>query len=401
MTRAAVVATAWAALCLSCIAHPDAALGQSTPVPGNRAAAIAASSESRIPSAADLPELKCHLHRREPVLDFEFRFYAPFWIEIPLRRLHGGGQRLSTTAIVRPVSVEGAEAVRIEDTYELAKAVPKGIGGNAELNGAFALGEGRYEIDWKIEDEAGRSCELSWRLEAKLSKRHRHVNLSVKPGEVTQAGVYLFRPERPARTSGSGLRIKLLMNLDIRTRRRSRVQLWRYAPMISGLRVMSRHEDLSEFGVVAFSLEDQRVLHRQGLSRRIDFPELGDAIESLNPATVEFNTLRKGSDLAFLDTLLADELSDTEQVDAIVFVGADDRFGKRVSPETLEQIRARGIPVFHFNSTYYLWRGAIGNAVRSLGGKEYKVRQPHELARAVEELVGEILACRPEQRSGL
>jgi hypothetical protein len=116
---------------------------------------------------------------------------------------------------------------------------------------------------------------------------------------------------------------------------------------------------------------------------------------------VEFNTLRKGSDLAFLDTLLADELSDTEQVDAIVFVGADDRFGKRLSPETLEQIRARGIPVFHFNSTYYLWRGAIGNAVRSLGGKEYKVRQPHELARAVEELVGEILARRPGQRSGL
>jgi hypothetical protein len=393
MTRPA----AWAALCLSLIATPGGAQGQSRSGPGDRDAATAADSErSRARSAAELPELKCRLHRRKPVLDFEFRFYAPFRVELPLRRLHGGGQRLSTTAVIHPLSVEGAEAVRIEDAYVLGKAVPEGFGGNAELSGAFALGEGRYEIHWKIEDEAGRSCELSWRLEAKLSKRHRHVNLTVKPGEVTQAGVYLFRPERAARTSGAGLRIKLLMNLDVRTRRRSRVQLWRYAPMISGLRVMSRHEDLSEFGVVAFSLEEQRVLHRQSLSRRIDFPKLGHAIESLSPATVEFNTLRKGSDLAFLDALLADELSDTERVDAIVFVGADDRFGKRVSDETLERIRAQGIPVFHFNSTSYLWRGAIGNAVRSLGGKEYKVRRPHQLAKAVEELVAEILARQPE-----
>jgi hypothetical protein len=68
----------------------------------------------------------------------------------------------------------------------------------------------------------------------------------------------------------------------------------------------------------------------------------------------------------------------------------------RVSSETLESVRAKDIPVFHFNSTGYLWRGAIGNAVRSLGGREYKVRRPHELAKAVDQLVTEILANRPE-----
>lgn len=399
MTRRASRTPGWVAVCLLLIATAGAAQEQLGPRSNARRAPAAGSPASRIP-AEDLPELKCRLHRRDPVLDYEFRFHAPFWVSIPLRRLYGGGRRLKTTAVIRPVSVEGAEPVWINDTYELGKEVPKGFGGNAELSGAFALGEGRYEVYWRLEDEAGRSCELSWNLEAKLSRRHRHVNLTVEPGEVTQAGVYLFRPERARRSRGAGLRIKLLMNLDMRSRRRSRVQLWRYAPMISGLRVMSRHEDLSEFAVVAFSLEEQRVLHRQAMSRRIDFPKLGGAIESLSPATVEFNTLRKGSDLAFLDTLLADELSDAEEVDAIVFLGADDRFGKRVSDETLERIRAQGIPVFHFNSTLYLWRGAIGNAVRSLGGKEYKVRRPHELAKAVEELVGEILARRPE-RSGL
>lgn len=356
-------------------------------------------SDGRI-AAADLPELKCRLHQREPVLDYEFRFYAPFWVSIPLRLLHGGGERFSSTAVIHPVSVEGAEAVRLEDVYELGQAVPEKMRGDAELSGAFALGEGRYEVHWRFEDETGRSCELSWTLEAKRSRRHRDVNLSVKPGEVAPARVYLFRPEAAVAAGGAWLRVKLLMNLDVPSRRRARVRLWQYAPMISGLRVMSRHPALAEFSVVAFSLEEQEVLHQQEFSRRISFPDLGEAIGSMTPATVELKTLRKGSDLEFLDTLLAKELEDAERADAIIFVGADDRFGKRVSPETLEQVRAKGIPVFHFNSTGYLWRGAIGNAVRSLGGKEYKVRQPHELARAVEQLVAEILAQQP-RRSGL
>jgi hypothetical protein len=318
-----------------------------------------------------------------------------------LWRLHGGGRRLSSTTVIHPVSVEGAEPVRLEDVYELGKAVPERTRGEAEFGGAFALGEGRYDIRWRLEDEAGRSCELSWTLEAKLSRRRRDVNLTVKPGEVVPARVYLFRPEPAVAPGGAGLRIKLLMNLDMPSRRRARVRLWQYAPMISGLRMMSRHPALAEFSVVAFSVEEQRVLHSQEFSRRIRFPDLGKAIESMTPATVELETLRKGSDLEFLDRLLTEELSKPGQADAIIFVGADDRFGKRVSPETLERVRGKGIPVFHFNSTVYLWRGAIGNAVRSLGGKEYKVRQPHELARAVEQLVGEILEQRPQGRTSL
>jgi hypothetical protein len=333
------------------------------------------------------------------VLDFEFRFFAPFWVDIPFRRLHGGGRRLRMTARIDPLSVEGAEAVEIVDQFVLGKGVPEGLRGELELSGAFALGEGRYRIDWKLEDEAGRACRLNWQLEAKRSRQYRDVNLAVKPGEVAPVHVYLFRPEPEAAGGSAGLRVKLLMNLDIPTRRRARVPLWRYAPMISGLRVMSRHPALGEFSVVAFSLEEQEVLFRQEFSRRIRFPDLGDAIESLTPATVDWNDLRQGSDLEFLDDLLAGELQDTGRVDAIIFVGADDRFGKRISPATLEQMRAARIPVFHFNSTVFLWRGAIGNAVKSLDGREYKVRQPHELAKAVESLVAEILARRPKQRA--
>ena len=399
MTRPSATKKALAAVCLLLAVAPADAQTQSGLGPRKRDLRPAA-AEGRV-AARELPELKCRLHTREPVLDYEFRFYASFWVNIPLRRLHGGGRRLSSTAVIYPVSVEGSEPIRVEDTYVLGKAVPERMNGQAELGGAFALGEGRYQVDWTLEDEAGRSCQLSWTLEAKLSRRHRHVNLSVKPGEVAPARTYLFRPEPAVESGGAGLRVKLLMNLDVPSRRRARVQLWRYVPMISGMRMMSRHPALAEFAVVAFSLEQQQVLFRRELSKRIWFPALRNAIASLNPATVELKTLRKGSDLEFLDELLAQELNDVEQVDAIIFVGADDRFGKRITAETLEQIRAKQIPVFHFNSTQFLWRGAIGNAVRSLGGKEYKVRQPHELAKAVEQLVSDILAQRPRQRSGL
>jgi hypothetical protein len=401
MTRPFPGGIAVAVVLLCWIAAPAGAPAQSPQAARNSDAANEAAGPGRRAPAEALPELKCRLQTREPWLDYEFRFFAPFWVEIPLRRLYGGGQRFAVSAVVEPVSVEGAEPVVIRDEFELNKEIPERARGALEYGAAFALGEGRYEIEWRLEDEAGRSCTLSWKLEAKRSRRDRGLNLTVKPGEVAPADVYLFRPEPAVESAGTGLRVKLLMNLDVTSRRRAQVQYWRYAPLISGLRVMSRHPALAEFAVVAFSLEEQQVLFHEGFSNRIRFPALGDAIASLTPATVELRTLRQGSDLEFLDELLAKELNDTAQVDAIIFLGADDRFGKRVSPATLEQVRARRTPVFHFNTTRFVWRGAIGNAVKSLGGKEYRVRLPHELARAVDELVTEILAQRPQQRSGL
>jgi hypothetical protein len=370
------------------------------PSGGGQSAPAGPAPVNRAP-ATNLPELKCHLYTREAVLDYEFRFVAPFWVSIPLKRLYGGGRRLSITTWVRPISVEGAEDVRSEDNFVLPKEVPPGAKGDFELGGSLAFGEGVYEINWELKDEAGRACRVGWKLEAKLPRRARDVPMALDPGEVAPAAVYLFRPERGMGGGETRLRVKVLVNLDVPyQRRRARVQLWRFVPMISGLRVMSRHPALDEFSVVAFSLEEQEVFHRHGFSKRIDFPALGKAVASLTPGIVEVNDLRRGSDLAFLDELLAEELTETEGVDAIVFVGADDRFGKRVSPATIERFREARVPVFHFNSTPYLWRGAIGNAVKSVRGTEFRVRQPYELAAAVDKLVEEILEQRAARRPG-
>jgi hypothetical protein len=245
---------ALATACLFVVAARGDAQTQSQSAPGSPD--TAEPTPSRV-AAADLPALKCHLGRREPVLDYEFRFTAPFWVRIPLRLLHGGGRRLSSTTLIHPISIEGADPVRLEDTYVLGQEVPKGMSGELWWNNALALGEGLYKIDWRIEDEAGRSCELSWTLEAKLPRRRR-VDLTLKPGEVMGALVSLFRPEPAAEKSGTALRVKVLMNLDTQSRRRALVNIWQYVPMISGLRVMSRHPALAEFAVVAFSLAEPR-----------------------------------------------------------------------------------------------------------------------------------------------
>ena len=118
--------------------HLDRAQTQSEQKP-TQGASGAAGGEARAAAARDLPELKCRLSTRDPVLDYEFRFYAPFWVNIPVRRLVGGGRRLSSTALIHPVSVEGAQPVLVEDTYELGQEVPDGARGEAELGGAFAL----------------------------------------------------------------------------------------------------------------------------------------------------------------------------------------------------------------------------------------------------------------------
>jgi hypothetical protein len=342
------------------------------------------SSPSRVPP---LPELRCKLRTARPQLDYELRFSSAYLVAIPLQRLRGGGNRLTATVVIHPLSPENAEPVRLRDVAQI-RTIPPRTKGDLELGGYLAMGEGEYQVDWELRDEAGRSCRVSWNLKARRSGRYRDVDLTLRPGEIQSATSRLFRPDGTSRPPANhNFRVKLLVNLDMRTRRSSRVQLWRYVPMISSLRVMSRHADLAEFSVVAFSVKDQKILHRQAPSSRIDFPGLGDSIESLSPGTVDFETLRRGSDLDFLDNLFRDELGDGEDFDAVIFMGSDDRYGKRISRETIENLKEKRISVFYLRSMFDLWRGAIGNSVRSLGGKEFPTREPADLALAVDEIV--------------
>ena len=51
--------------------------------------------------------------------------------------------------------------------------------------------------------------------------------------------------------------------------------------LVSILRRISREPQFGKFSLVAFNIQEQRVLYRQSSSERIDFPALGHALESM------------------------------------------------------------------------------------------------------------------------
>ena len=345
------------------------------------------------PFPGELPapgEIRCRTRAFRPFLGFQFRFLAGYFIEIPVRDLAGPPNELVISVTVRPISVEGAEPVSFDREFQ-SQAIPNRRG-TIEMSGSLALGEGKYDIQWQLRDRFGRFCSESWTLEAKLKKKDRGVPLVLGPGEVAPSAVFLFRKEISVRggPADKKLRVKLLVSMDVRRRRQVTIRLWQYSRLVAILRSLSRNPSLIEFSLVAFSLEDQQILYEQDYSDSINFPALGEGLGDLTPATVTFDQLGKTKEQEFLANLLAEEVGGDKTADAYVFVGSDMRFGKKVPKETLAPLANPGAPVFYLNPTRYPWRGMLGNAVRTLQGTEYKIRQPREVANAVEKMVASI-----------
>ena len=344
--------------------------------------------------------ISCRVRGSRPFLGFEFRFLSGYFAEIPLREIRGPANRFLLRVAVTPVWPEAAEGVYFSRRFELEE-IPQKRSGAIQFSGSFAAGEGVYDVTWSLQDGFGRFCTARWTVEARRSKRNRDVALTLAPGEVAPSLVYLFREETaiPPDPAGKMLRVKLLVSMDVRGRRRVTVPLWRYAPVLSILRVMARHPALAEFAVVAFSLDDQQVLFEQDYADVIDFPSLGEALEQLTPGTVTFQQLGKKKEQKFLAGLLEKELAEDEESDAFIFVGWDLRIGKKVEREALEGLKRGPAPVFYLKpATRRNWRGLLGNAVKTLGGTRFKVRRPGDLPAAIERMVAEIPARSPRHR---
>ncbi len=335
--------------------------------------------------------LKCKLHKFKPRLDYELRLFTGYWVDIPTKQLAGPENDWYVTLVVRPLSREDKEPIRIDQQVRTAD-IPANLKGSIEFSGSFAMGEGSYDVSWHLRDRTGRYCDVSWDVNAKLSRGDRKVDLALGPGEIASSAIYLFRREPPSEEDpdGPNLRIKVLLNLDSGSRRRVTRRPWQYGPMLSTLRLLARHPDTYQFSVVAYSFEDQSILHRQALANQIDFRALGRALKSLSPGTVEFGHLGKGKETDFFGRLLHDEVTNDGTLDALVFLGHDPFTGKRVSEEFVRSLDRGEYPAFYLNSSRHPWRGIVGEAVRTLGGKTYSIRKPAELSSALDKMLARI-----------
>jgi hypothetical protein len=152
--------------------------------------------------------------------------------------------------------------------------------------------------------------------------------------------------------------------------------------------------------VIAFNMQEQRVLYRQENTEQINFPALGDSLNSLNLGTVNLKQLEdKHGDTDFLSKLITDEFSNSK-ADAMIFAGPKVMLDEAVSPESLKVLENNSTPVFYMNYNLYPqanpWRDAIGTAVKKLHGVEYTISRPRDLWSAWTDIVSRII----KQKSG-
>ena len=344
--------------------------------------------------------LKCASAKIGPMLDFEFRFVAGTWFSLPMKQFWGEQFELQVAMQVVPVNGTPGEPKLVEHKVRARQPVPEGARGEMYFPSAISVGTGQYRSIWRISDRRGRSCSGTRVFKAALSRKDRDVDVTLAPGEIVDTAMYMFRPQKPLERPHlkSPRRLKIFLSLDVLGRRGRvvRTRMVHVLPHIAALRQLAGSPNFNEFSVVTFSFEDQKVLVRQDYQKTVDFAAMIGVVKDLNPETVDVSELLRGSEMQFFKDLLVKELLGFERPEAVVFLGQDVHFGRRIPDHLLDPFRQLGLEVSFFDASRFAWRGAMGNFVRALGGKEFKLREPAQLATAVSEFEKRVLRSRPQ-----
>jgi len=214
---------------------------------------------------------------------------------------------------------------------------------------------------------------------------------------VEQAAYEQFNEEPPVeRAAGKPLNIKILVNFAPQNSNLSSLRPIDTLALVTVLRRLSQEPQFGRFSVVAFNVQEQRILYRQASSERIDFPALGHAIQSVEPGKVDLKQLsQKHGEVGFLADLIKKEIAN-DHPDAVIFAGPKVLLDDSVPEDELKPLATDvTYPVFYMN--YNLnpqatpWKDAIAKAIRPFRGIEFSISRPRDLWFAVSEVVSRIV----------
>ncbi len=346
-------------------------------------------------------DLPCSVTPSKPTLGFDLRFHAGFEVTFPLRELAGSENMLNIIFRVEPDGhrdqpIYFVQRVRVPPIEEDAI-------GDAFLQGAFDLGEGQYHVDWLMRDRSERVCSSYWDSEAALPVKDRPINLTISAGSIQPASLEQFKEEPPVQRVNNEppLNVKVLVNFAPQNSLSAALQPVDTSALVSILRTIARDPHIGKFSLVAFNMQEQKVLYRQDGADRIDFPSLGAAVNTVNLGTVDLKQLGdKHSDTEFLTDLVRKEVVAGPQnhPDALIFAGPKILLDENVPQDTLKEAGEVDFPVFYMN--YNLnpqavpWKDAISRTVKFFRGTEYTISRPRDLWFAVSEMVSRIVKSR-------
>ena len=342
-------------------------------------------------------DLPCTVTPQKPALGFDMKFHAGYDVQVPLKELAGSENQL--TMVFRVLPEGHADSPIYFKQHYLVPAIEENAGGAAYLQGGFEAGEGKYHIDWLMRDRTERICSFHWDAEASIPQKDRPMTVDIAAASVVPIDSELFKEEGPVvrEKAASPLNVKVMVNFAPQDSASSTMQPTDTVALVSILRSIARDPRVGCFSVIAYNMQEQRVIYRQEGAAQIDFPALGKAFDSLNLGTIDLKHLsEKHGNSEFLANLLTTEVKDDKQPpDAVIFAGPKIMLDDGLPPETMKQLADVKFPVFYMN--YNLnpqanpWRDAIGNTVKALKGAEFTITRPRDLFFSWTDIVGRIV----------
>ena len=345
-------------------------------------------------------DLACTVTPIKPQLGFDLRFHTGYEVTVPLKELAGGDNMLTIVFRAAPANQRDQYSYFVQRIH--VPPIEEEPKGDAYLQGSFQVGEGAYHIDWLMRDRTERVCSSYWDTEAQLADKDRQMALSISPNTIHREDGEQFKEEPPIQRTQDEppLNVKVLINFAPQNALSATLQPLDTSALVWILRSISREPRIGKFSIIAFNMQEQRIIYRQEDADKIDFPALGNALKSLNLGTVDLKRLsEKHGDTDFLGDLIQKEVGgDKGHPDALIFAGPKVMLDNNVPQESLKQVGNLEFPVFYMN--YNLnpqsvpWRDAISRAVRAFRGTEYTISKPRDLWFAVSEMVSRIVKSR-------
>ena len=353
-------------------------------------------------------DLPCTVSPEKAMLGFDLRFHAGYEVSLPLRELSGGGQNVLTVLFrVTPQTQKDNPSYFVQHIN--VPSLEEDARGDVTLEGAVDLGEGNYHVDWLIRDRSERVCSYYWDMDATLAPKDKQIELAIPPDRVERAQFEQFNEEPPVQRTETGqpLNIKVLVNFAPQNFDAAAMRPIDTIALVSILRRISREPQFGRFSIVAFNIQEQRVLYRQSNEDKIDFPALGEAIHSVKLGTVDLKRLsQKHGDTEFLADLIKTEMTADDHPDAVIFAGPKIMLDEAVPQDTLKPfVTDVDYPIFYMN--YNLspqaipWKDSISRAVKVLKGTEYTITRPRDLWFSVSEMVSRIMKSKSNGKSSV
>ena len=341
--------------------------------------------------------LKCDVFKREPFMDFMFRYTAGYYIRCTLDQFEPDHD----VVVLARITPQGGSSTTLGEKFHLDSLPPQvaeKLHGRLKhvtfaLSGAFALGEGRYTVEVLLAERRGHQLRKNWTVNVKANPKEKTLAQPLAPNTVAPL---ISAPWEGKLTKG-GLRVTVLLHAASMNPRAPKLYAWDRAFLLQSLTSLLKGIPCESVNLIAFNLDQEREVFRQEEFDAAGFTQLAQRLQKLELATISYKALGRQTWHELLWQLTQEQLSAQHPADAVLFLGPTTHFDEKIPKELIQKTEG-GSQIFYFE--YFPWRydfpDAIERLTRDLHGTVFKIHSPGELGQSIQKMLAQTKTGEPD-----